>query len=76
MGINVTCDCCQKPIDNASEFGYVSKVYACDDCAELYRDFYKSVDVYHDKIALEAKRGMEIIRLEWLKKHLGAILPK
>ena len=76
MGLNITCDCCQKPTQNATEVGYVGKVYYCSECINHYNDYKTHVDNFHDDIARQVKEGLELIKSSWLSQHPDATLPE
>lgn len=76
MGLNITCDCCQKLTEDVNEVGYVGKAYYCNDCLPRYEDYKMTVDKYHDGIAEDVKIGLNLIKQEWLSRYPGAILPE
>lgn len=75
MGVNITCDCCQKPTEKATEVGYVKTAYYCDACLVFYNEYKKEIDDFHDEIAKQVKEGIIKVRSDWLLKHPDAILP-
>lgn len=75
LGINVTCDCCQKPAQEVTEVGFVNKAYYCSECLPLYEDYRKQVDDFHTEMAKQVTTGLEDIKQAWLTKH-GGTLPE
>lgn len=76
MGLNITCDCCQKPTTNSTEVGYVGKAYYCETCLPEYEDYKSKINEFHNYIAERAKQGLKEIKDIWLDKHPGATLPE
>jgi len=75
MGLNVTCDCCQKPTEKPTEVGYINKAYYCSECLPEYEEYIKKIDDYHDSIAKQIQFDLENIKTDWLFFHPGASLP-
>lgn len=75
MGISITCDCCNQPIEKAHEVGYLKKCYYGDCCLEEYKIYLKEVDDYHTKVSEDVHKKLKSIRDEWLQSHDKAILP-
>lgn len=76
MGLNITCDCCQKQTQDVTEVGYVGKAYYCSECLTFYEDYKTQVDNFHDDIAGQVKEGLELIKASWLSQHPEATLPE
>lgn len=76
MGLNITCDCCQKPSEEVTAVGYVGKAYYCSECLPEYEDYKKQVDNFHDDIASQVTEGLELIKAAWLSCHVEATLPE
>jgi len=75
MGLNITCDCCQKTVEKATEVGYVKTAFYCEGCLVFYEKYKKTIDNFHDATARDVRMGMVAIKDIWLEKHPGAILP-
>lgn len=75
MGLNITCDCCQKPVEKATEVGYVKTAFYCETCLPRYENYKLLVDEFHDGVASTVITGLEKIKRIWLENNPGAILP-